>query len=514
VDGLQQSRRRPCATRLPAPFAQSRAPRDAVVARGVGERRAPRVTRHARRRYNLAMNAPIDPALALDVYRQRRARVLAALREAGGGVAIVPTAPEALRNRDAGYPYRHDSYFYYLTGFAEPDAVLVLNASAAPDAPQSILFCRAKNAEREVWEGFHYGPDAARDAFGFDAAFPADALDAEMPRVLADASAVHYRLGASADFERQLGRWLDAVRAQGRTGIDAPHALVDLAPLLDDMRLVKDEHELAIMRRAAQISALAHRRAMQACRPGIREYELEAELLYTFRKHGAQAPAYGSIVAAGANACVLHYPAGDAVARDGDLILIDAACELDGYASDITRTFPANGRFSPAQRTLYDIVLAAQQAAVDATRAGVPFEAPHDAAVRVLAQGLLDTGIVPKTRFSSVDDVIAERAYARFYMHRTGHWIGMDVHDCGDYRERDAARDASGALPWRTLQPGMTLTVEPGLYVRAADDVPPDYWNIGIRIEDDAIVHANGCELITRDVPVAAAEIEALMRGA
>ncbi|WP_179404862.1 aminopeptidase P N-terminal domain-containing protein [Burkholderia guangdongensis] len=466
------------------------------------------------------MNAPTDSAIAVDVYRQRRARVLAALRAAGGGVAIVPTAPEALRNRDTGYPYRHDSYFYYLTGFAEPDAVLVLNASAtsnAPDAsnaPQSILFCRAKNADREIWEGFHYGPDAARDAFGFDAAFPADALDTEMPRVLADAGSVHYLLGASADFERRLGGWLDAVRAQARTGVAAPHALRDLAPLVDDMRLVKDAHELAIMRRAAHISALAHRRAMQTCRPGVREYELEAELLYTFRKHGAQAPAYGSIVAAGANACVLHYPAGNAIAQDGDLILIDAACELDGYASDITRTFPANGRFSPAQRTLYDIVLAAQQAAIDATRAGVPFEAPHDAAVRVLAQGLLDTGIVPKARFSNVDDVIAERAYARFYMHRTGHWIGMDVHDCGDYRERDAARDASGALPWRTLQPGMALTVEPGLYVRAADDVPPEYWNIGIRIEDDAIVHEDGCELITRDVPVAAAEIEALMRAA
>ncbi|KVR35079.1 Xaa-Pro aminopeptidase [Burkholderia ubonensis] len=459
------------------------------------------------------MNAPHESAIAVDVYRQRRERVLAALRAAGGGVAIVPTAPEVMRNRDTGYPYRHDSYFYYLTGFGEPDAVLVLNASAPHGAPQSILFCRAKNPDLEIWEGFHYGPEAARDAFGFDAAYAADVLDTEMPRLLADAGTVHYRFGASAEFDRQLGRWLDAVRARARTGVAAPDALLDLTPLVDDMRLVKDEHELAIMMRAAHISALAHRRAMQACRPGVREYELEAELLYTFRKHGAQAPAYGSIVAAGANACVLHYPAGNTAARDGDLILIDAACELDGYASDITRTFPANGRFSPAQRTLYDIVLAAQQAAIDATRAGVPFEAPHDAAVRVLAQGLLDTGIIPKTRFSNVDDVIAERAYARFYMHRTGHWLGMDVHDCGDYRERLAERDANGALPWRTLQAGMTLTVEPGLYVRAADDVPPEYWNIGIRIEDDAIVREQGCELISRDVPVAADEIEALMRA-
>ncbi|CAG9249122.1 proline aminopeptidase P II [Burkholderia diffusa] len=459
------------------------------------------------------MNAPLDTAIAVDVYRQRRERVLAALRAAGGGVAIVPTAPEMLRNRDTAFPYRHDSYFHYLTGFTEPDAVLVLNAAGLQGTPESILFCRAKNADREIWEGFHYGPEAARDAFGFDAAYAVDVIDTEMPRLLADAGTVHYRFGASAEFDRQLAGWIDAVRAQARTGVAAPDALLDLTPLVDDMRLVKDEHELVIMMRAAHISALAHRRAMQVCRPGIREYELEAELLYTFRKHGAQAPAYGSIVAAGANACVLHYPAGNAAARDGDLILIDAACELDGYASDITRTFPANGRFSPAQRTLYDIVLAAQQAAIDATRAGVSFEAPHDAAVRVLAQGLLDTGIIPKARFSNVDDVIAERAYARFYMHRTGHWIGMDVHDCGDYRERLAARDADGALPWRTLKPGMTLTVEPGLYVRAADDVPSEYWNIGIRIEDDAIVREHGCELITRDVPVAAAEIEALMRA-
>ncbi|VWC31511.1 Xaa-Pro aminopeptidase [Burkholderia lata] len=477
--------------RLPAPLSRA-ASRGATIAR---------------------MNAPLDTAIAVDVYRQRRERVLAALRAAGGGIAIVPTAPEVPRNRDTDYPYRFDSYFHYLTGFSEPDAVLVLNAAAPHGAPESILFCRGKNVDREIWEGFHYGPEAARDAFGFDAAFAVDVIDTEMPRLLADAGTVHYRFGASADFDRQLAGWIDAVRALARSGVAAPDAMLDLTPLLDDMRLVKDEHELATMMRAAHISALAHRRAMQACRPGVREYELEAELLYVFRKHGAQSPAYGSIVAAGANACVLHYPAGNATAKDGDLILIDAACELDGYASDITRTFPANGRFSPAQRTLYDIVLAAQQAAIDATRAGVPFEAPHDAAVRVLAQGLLDTGIIPKTRFSNVDDVIAERAYARFYMHRTGHWIGMDVHDCGDYRERLAERDGNGVLPWRTLKAGMTLTIEPGLYVRAADDVPPEYWNIGIRIEDDAIVREHGCELITRGVPVAADEIEALMRA-
>ncbi|WP_420800064.1 aminopeptidase P N-terminal domain-containing protein [Paraburkholderia tagetis] len=488
-----------------------------------------------------AADAPRGPDGGAALYRARRERVLAALRAKGGGIALVPTAPEAARNRDTEFPYRHDSYFYYLTGFTEPEALLVLDASAGENQPAAILFCRAKNVERETWEGFRFGPDGAREAFGFDAAFPVDEIDTQVPRLIADRPALHYALAASERFDAQVKRWIDAVRAQSRGGVTAPAAAYDLVPLLDDMRIVKDAHELDTMRRAAKISALAHVRAMQACRPGMREYEIEAELLYTFRKHGAQAPAYGSIVATGANACVLHYPAGNAVVREGDLILIDAACELNGYASDITRTFPASGRYTSAQRELYEIVLAAQQAAIDATRAGVNFEAPHEAAVRVLAQGLLDTGIVDKQRFASVDDVIAERAYARFYMHRTGHWLGMDVHDAGDYRERGAqpsgatngangangansansanaagaaASGAAVAPPWRTLRPGMTLTVEPGLYVRAAEDVPERYWDIGIRIEDDAIVTDTGCELITRDVPVTVDEIEALMQDA
>jgi Xaa-Pro aminopeptidase len=469
-------------------------------------------------RYNRTMNQPTDLAPTLvpsaDVYRQRRERVLAALRETGGGVAIVPTAPEVLRNRDADYPYRHDSYFYYLTGFTEPQAVLVLDASAGPGEPASVLFCRAKNVEREIWEGFRYGPEGARDAFALDAAFPIDEIDTQLPRILADKPSLYYALGASPQLDEQIRRWLDAVRAQGRSGVSAPAAAHDLLPLLDEMRLIKDAHELSIMRRAGQISALAHRRAMAACRPGVREFELEAELLYTFRKHGATGPAYGSIVAAGANACVLHYPAGNAVAEEGDLILIDAACELAGYASDITRTFPASGRFTPAQRELYDIVLAAQQAAVAATRPGATFDDPHEAAVQVLAQGLLDTGIVDRQRFASVEDVIAERAYTPFYMHRTGHWLGMDVHDCGDYRERAAPRDEHGLPAWRTLTAGMTLTVEPGLYIRPAEHVPEQFWNIGIRIEDDAVVTPEGCELLTRDVPVDAGEIEKLMQEA
>jgi Xaa-Pro aminopeptidase len=464
-----------------------------------------------------ANTPPSTPASACDIYRQRRERVLAALRAAGGGVAIVGTARETLRNRDVAYPYRHDSYFYYLTGFTEPEAVLVLDARANPNAPASVLFCRPKDAARETWEGFRCGPEDACKTFGFDAAFPIGELDHEMPRLIADARALYYGFDTSMELNESVRRWLDAVRAQSRSGIVPPATLNDLLPLIDDMRLIKNDHELALMRRAASISAEAHRRAMQTCRPGIHEYELEAELLYTFRRYGAQGPAYGSIVAAGANACVLHYPAGDAIVQDGDLILIDAACEFEGYAADITRTFPANGRFSPAQRELYDIVLAAQQAAIDATRAGAHFDAPHHAAIRVLSQGLRDTGIVSRQRYASTDDVIAERAYAPFYMHRTSHWIGMDVHDCGDYHERPAARDPldeSGALPSRILKPSMTLTIEPGLYVRAAENVPERYWNIGIRIEDDAIVTGSGCELITREAPVAVSEIEALMREA
>ncbi|MDR5755962.1 aminopeptidase P N-terminal domain-containing protein [Caballeronia sp. LZ035] len=451
--------------------------------------------------------------IAVGVYRARRERVLAALRAQGGGVAILPTAPEVMRNRDTDYPFRHDSYLYYLTGFNEPEAVLVLDADAQDGEPASILFCREKNAERETWEGFRFGPEGAREAFGLDAALPVAALNDEMPRLIADAPALHYALGTSAELDAQVRGWLAAVRAQGRSGVRAPATVHHLLPLLDQMRLVKDAHEIGIMRRAASISAEAHRRAMQACRPGMREFEIEAELLYTFRRHGAQAPAYGSIVAAGANACVLHYPAGNAIAREGDLILIDAACELDGYASDITRTFPASGRFTPAQRELYDIVLAAQAAAVEATRPGVSFDTPHQAALKILSQGLLDTGILDKTKVGTLDDVLAQRAYAPCYMHRTGHWIGMDVHDAGEYREADGPLDEQGARPWRTLVPGMALTIEPGLYVRASGDVPERYWNIGIRIEDDAIVTNTGCELITREVPVAADEIEALMRA-
>src|SRR5687768_3176672 len=426
------------------------------------------------------------------VYAERRRRLAAAI---GDGVAVIPTAPERVRNRDSHYPYRFDSHFYYLTGFGEPEAVLVLVGN------KSLLFCREKNPERETWDGFRYGPDAARERFGFDEAQPIASLDQEMARLLENRPALYYPMGADAQWDARAIRWLNAVRERVRAGIAAPERVQDVRALIDDMRLVKDAHELAIMRRAARIAAQAHRRAMQRARPGRTEYELEAELLYEFRRNGAQFPAYSPIVAGGANACVLHYVANDAPLRDGDLLLIDAGCELDGYASDITRTFPVNGRFSGAQREVYELVLEAQRAAITAVRPGASWIAPHDAAVRVLAQGMIDLKLVA----GGLAEVLEKETYKRFYMHRTGHWLGLDVHDAGDYKR---------AGEWRALAPGMVLTVEPGLYIRAEDDIPERLRNIGIRIEDDVLVTDAGCEVITAEAPKTVADVEALMRDA
>ena len=442
-------------------------------------------------------------------FTARRARLIAHMQAQGGGVAVIPTAHEVMRNRDADYPYRHDSYFYYLSGFTEPEAVIVLIAGPGKES-RSILFCRDKNLEREIWDGYRFGPDAARAQFGFDEAFAVDTLNKEMPQLLADAPAVFYALGHDAKRDAQVQEWLQSVRALGRTGVSTPSSIVDVNVQLDEMRLFKDAGEVDVMKRAGIISAEAHCRAMRLSRPGLREYHLEAELLHEFRNNGSQYPAYGSIVATGANACVLHYRAGDAELKDGDLVLIDAGCELDSYASDITRTFPANGKFSGPQKELYEIVLAAQDAAIAETRPGKRFMDGHDAAVRVLAQGMLDTGLLDKNKVGSLDDVITKGDYRQFYMHRTGHWLGMDVHDVGEYRD---PADSNGDKPWRTLQPGMVLTVEPGIYVRPAEGVPEKYWNIGIRIEDDAHVTPDGCEILTTAVPNKVAEIEALMRS-
>ena len=462
------------------------------------------------------------------VYQKRRHLVAKALKAAGGGIALLPTAPEFARNRDSDFPYRHDSYFYYLTGFTEPGSWLVIDSNG-----KTTLLCRPKDMEREIWDGIRLGPKAAVQALGVDEAFGLDELDSKMPALLSNQTAVWFPFATHPGLETQVDGWLGKVRARIRYGAECPKSQHDLCTVLDEMRLIKDAHEIAILRRAGAISAGAHVRAMQTSaamlrqpaengvKGGLREYHLEAELLHEFRRNGSQYPAYTSIVAAGANACILHYRAGDAELKAGDLCLIDAGCELDGYASDITRTFPANGKFTRAQRTLYDIVLAAQVAAIKVTRSGKRFTDPHDAATRVLVQGMLDVGLLDKKKYGSVDDVLASGAYRQFYMHRTSHWMGMDVHDCGDYtepgskarQERDPLGEIVMKKPPRILRAGMVLTIEPGLYVRPAKGVPKEFWNIGIRIEDDALVTAKGCELMTRGVPVTADEIEALMRG-
>ena len=441
--------------------------------------------------YNRAMdNAP---------FRQRRQTLLARMNEAGGGLAAIPTAPERVRNRDTHFPYRADSYFHYLTGFPEPEAVLVLVAGQDNAAPQSILFCREKNPDKEIWDGFRFGPEGARETFGVDAAYPIGEFDAKLAEWLADQPALWHSLGHDAAWDARIAAALNAVRARTRAGKRAPAVIRDVRAALDEMRLVKDAHEITLMRRAAQIAGGAHRRAMRLAAPGRREYEIEAEFLHEFRRAGCQAPSYPPIVAGGANACVLHYTANDQPLRAGDLLLIDAGCELDGYASDITRTFPVNGKFSGPQADIYALVLAAQAAAIAAIRPGARFLDPHTAAVRVLAQGLLDLKLLD----GSVDGIVESESYKRFFMHRTGHWLGMDVHDAGEYRRGE---------DWRTLEPGMTLTVEPGCYIRPAEDVHEAFWNIGVRIEDDALVTAQGCEILTADTPKQISAIEELMR--
>ena len=434
--------------------------------------------------------------IPIQAFSERRHRLASQMQK---GVAIIPTAPERVRNRDAHYPYRFDSYFYYLTGFAEPEAVLVIVAGVGRDVSKSILFCREKNIEYEIWNGFRYGPEAAREAFEFDETYPIAKLDEMLPRLLADQPAVFCALGDDTVWDARVIGWVNQVRQQSRSGTTAPAEIRDIRLLLDEMRLFKSAEELQVMRRAAEISGGAHRRAMQNTRPGMSEYEVEADLMHEFRRHGAQAPAYTSIVAGGANACVLHYVDNNARLKAGELLLIDAGCELDGYAADITRTFPVNGKFNPAQRDLYELVLSAQAAAISAVRPGNTWDAPHNAALQVLAQGFIDLGLCQ----GSVDEVIQSEDYKRFYMHRTGHWLGLDVHDVGEYKRNG---------DWRPLQAGMTLTVEPGCYVRPADNVPKHFWNIGIRIEDDVVVTETGCEVLTGAAPKTVAEIEELMR--
>ena len=425
------------------------------------------------------------------IHRQRRQ---ALLERIGDGLAVVATAPERPRNRDTLYPYRFGSDFWYLTGFAEPEALLVLVGGREP---RTLLFCREKNEEREIWDGFRYGPAAARDAFGIDETFPFADFPEKLPELIAGRDSVWYAIGEDAAWDAKMLAALNVVRAQSRAGQRAPSVLRDIREPLHGLRLIKDAEEIGLMRRAAAITSAAHARAMRACRPGLMEYQLEAEIGHEFRWRGAGGHAYPPIVAGGAGACILHYVDNDQPLKDGELVLIDAGGELAGYAADITRTFPVNGRFSGVQREVYEIVLAAQTAAIAAIKPGAPFIAYHEAALRVLTQGMVDLGLL----IGGVDGLIESEAYKPFYMHRTGHWLGLDVHDVGDYKNGET---------WTTLQPGMVLTVEPGLYLRAAPGVPERLHDIGIRIEDDVLVADGGGEVYT-SAPNSIAEIEALM---
>lgn len=437
--------------------------------------------------YNICM-------LNTQTYIDRRNKLLRQMQQ---GVAVIPTAGEKIRNRDAHYPYRFDSSFYYLTGFTEPDSVLVLIAG---EEPKSILFCREKNIEREIWDGFRFGPETAREQFAFSEAYSIDQLKDKLPGLLSDQPTLFYPMGTDQQWDQSLLEAINQVREKSRMGISAPNRVEDIRTLIDEMRLFKDKHEIATMRRAAEISGQAHKSAMQKTKPGIYEYEIEAELLQTFRRNGSQAPAYTSIVAGGANACTLHYVANNTLLKEGELLLIDAGCELDGYASDITRTFPVSKKFNGPQKAVYEMVLAAQAAAIAEVKPGTEWNAPHEAALRILVQGFIDLGFCK----GSVDSVLESGDYKQFYMHRTGHWLGLDVHDVGEYKKEGQ---------WRPLLPGMTLTVEPGCYIRPADNVPKEYWNIGIRIEDDVLVTEKGCEILSIDTPKTIVDIENIMRN-
>jgi Xaa-Pro aminopeptidase len=436
----------------------------------------------------------LENPLQVKPFKARRARLA---RDLGEGIVVLPTAPELHRNADTHYDYRWDSGFYYLTGFREPEAVLVMVLGAKP---RSILFCRDKNLEREIWDGYRYGPETAREMFAFDEAYPYGELDQRLPDLLADRDVLHTPVGADATWDGRVTGWLNSVRAKVRTGVTAPAQLRDVRAAVSDMRLFKDEHEIAVMRRAGSISSGAHVRAMKASAPGRREYEIEAELMHEFLRNGARAAAYGSIVASGANACVLHYRDNTAELRKGDLMLIDAGCELDSYAADITRTFPIASRFSAVQRDVYELVLASQEAAIKAVKPGADFIDYHDAATRVLVQGFIDFKLCK----GSVDKVLEDGSYKQFYMHRTGHWLGLDVHDAGDYMQKGK---------WRKLKPGMVLTVEPGCYIRPAPNVPKAFWNIGVRIEDDVLVTAKGRDVLTAECPKKVKDVEDAVLG-
>ncbi len=414
-------------------------------------------------------------------------------------IAILPAAVPAVRNRDTDYRYRQDSDFYYVSGFGEPEAVICL----IPGRPQGefILFCRERDREREIWDGYRAGVEGAIEQYGADDAYPIGKLDEIIPGLLEGKKRVYFNMGALPEFDNRLMGWINHLRSRARQGVKAPGEFLMLPHLLHELRLYKSAEELGVMRRVASITAHAHIRAMQKARPGLYEFELEAELMHEFLRHGCAAPAYNTIVGSGANACILHYIDNRRQMQHGDLVLIDAGGELDHYAADITRTFPVNGRFTPEQKAIYELVLASQEAAIAEVHPDNHWNRPHEVVVDVLTRGLIDLGLLQ----GSVSENIEKGTYREFFMHRTGHWLGMDVHDVGDYKIADE---------WRQLEPGMVLTIEPGLYISPdCEKVDPRWRGIGVRIEDDVLVTRQGAEVLTVAAPKRVDDIEQLMRG-
>lgn len=429
-------------------------------------------------------------------FKQRRDHL--AQKMGANSVAIIATRAEMYRNRDADYKYRADSSFYYLTGFAEPEAVAVLETFAEGKMYRYSLFCRERNREMEIWNGYRAGVEGAVEIYGADEAFAIDLLDQEIIAKLLNKDRLYFRIGHQAEFDARVSQWIQKADAQQRRGSTSPAEVIQLDRLIDEMRLKKSAQEIELMQIASNISADAHTRAMQSVKPEMMEYALEAELNYIFGKNGC-VPAYNSIVGGGENACILHYVENNKPLKDGDLVLIDAACEYEFYASDITRTFPVNGKFSPEQKALYNIVLDAQLAAIDATRIGNHYKYPHEVAVKILTQGLVDLGLLS----GNVDELVESEAFRQFFMHGTGHWLGMDVHDVGAYKHGE---------DWRAYEAGMVVTVEPGLYVAPDDETVDAKWRgIGIRIEDDIVVTENGPLVLTKNVVKTVEEIEQLM---
>lgn len=428
-------------------------------------------------------------------YARRRRQLLGMLEP--NSIAIVPAASMALRSRDTQYPFRQDSDFLYLTGFDEPDGVAVLLPDRAHG--EYVLFCHERDPQAELWNGARAGTEGACERFGADDAFPLADIDDILPGLIEGRGRVYYSMGRSREFDARVMAWVASIRSKVASGAAPPGEFTDLDHLLHEQRLFKSAAELRQMRRAAEITAQAHRRAMRQCRPGLYEYQLEGELLHEFSRHGARQVAYPSIVAGGANACVMHYTSNAAKLRRGDLVLIDAGCEYRGYASDVTRTLPVSGRFSRRQRALYNVVLKAQEAALAAIRPGSDWNAPHDASVEAVTAGLVDLGLLR----GNLGRLIERGAYRKYYMHRVGHWLGLDVHDVGDYRPGGQ---------WRLLEAGMVMTVEPGIYIPRDDTSVAGPWRgMGIRIEDDVLVTDDGCEVLSAGLPTAVDDIEALM---